>query len=211
MKTDFVTRDVGGKTIATQMTVPSPSGTMDPTRSPLPQGMADVLSACLTQEREGVHLYRVVAMRALHPQWRQRYLQFGHETRRHVDMYEKLIVRAGGDPMYVSPSARLVCFRGTKLLEAGLLSGSFDEATRQLADLESVMIAAQRCVDNWQLVAETARHAAPGALRDSLLTATTEALAAKELNLAWAKDTFRNAQLSLAYGRSPFPTAAAAS
>lgn len=198
-----VTREVGGTGQPTIMTVSPPNAIMDPARSPVPVGLANFLSACLTQEREGVHLYKVVAGRAARADWRAKYEEFGLETAQHVEIYEQLIRAAGGDPMYVSPSARLVCFRATKLLEAGMVSGSFDENTLQLADLEAVMLAEQRCYDNWQLVAQIAEASPAGAIREALQAAVAKVTQEEEKHLSWSRETFRAAQLALATGAPP--------
>src|SRR5690242_14624776 len=57
--------------------------------------VADVLSAMLTHERCGTHLYRAVAARANNPMLKGKYEEFGKETARHVDILEELITRMG--------------------------------------------------------------------------------------------------------------------
>lgn len=70
--------------------------------------VADLLSAFLTHERCGVHLYKSVAGRTNNPVLKAKYEEFGHETQRHVEILEQLITSAGGNPCYVSPLARAV-------------------------------------------------------------------------------------------------------
>src|SRR4051794_34236492 len=68
--------------------------------------VADFLSAMLTHERCGRHLYRSVEGRTHNPILKSRYAEFGQETERHAEILEQLIAQAGGNPNYVSPIAR---------------------------------------------------------------------------------------------------------
>ena len=56
--------------------------------------VADLLSAMLTHERCGTHLYRSVAQRSHNPMLQRRYEEFGEETAQHVDILDDHI---GGD------------------------------------------------------------------------------------------------------------------
>ena len=96
--------------------------------------IADVLSAMLTHERCGVHLYRSVAGRTNNPMLKKKYEEFGRETLEHVTIFEGLIADGGGDPAYVSPAARAVQGSDTKLLESTfMLAGSVDVMTQEMA------------------------------------------------------------------------------
>ena len=202
-----VTRDVGGKSTPTAMSVVPAAGALDFSVASLPRGLADLLSSFLAQEREGVHLYRVLAGRAARTDWRETYVRFGKEAGARVTLYETLVRNAGGDPMYVSPSARLACFRATKLLETGQVSGSFDLVTQQLADLEAVTVSEQRCFDNLRLLGEIAQALDPGAVRDAMQSAVTTLTADGEKHLTWARLGYHEAQLALAHGHSPLSAA----
>src|SRR3954468_5942909 len=68
--------------------------------------VADLLSDCLTHERGGLRLYRSVAGRTNNPVLKARYSHFGSETEMHVTILETLIRDLGGDPAYVSQTAR---------------------------------------------------------------------------------------------------------
>lgn len=59
------------------------------------------------QEQCGWQLYRVVGERTTDPELRERYEEFGRETDRHRTILTGLIRDLGGDPDYVSPTARL--------------------------------------------------------------------------------------------------------
>src|ERR1044072_3466125 len=80
--------------------------------------VADLLSAMLTHERCGVHLYRSVAGRTTEPAAREKYEEFGRQTLRHVEILEQLIAGTGGNPNYVSYRARAVEGTNSKLLES---------------------------------------------------------------------------------------------
>src|SRR4051794_31654204 len=52
--------------------------------------LADLLSAMLTHERCGRHLYRSVAGRTNNPVLRAKYEEFGEETERHAKILEEV-------------------------------------------------------------------------------------------------------------------------
>src|SRR4051812_16938770 len=60
--------------------------------------IADLMSAMLTHERCGTHLYRSVAARSNNPILKRRYEEFGEETEHHVEVLEQLVTKAGGNP-----------------------------------------------------------------------------------------------------------------
>ncbi len=60
--------------------------------------IADLLSAMLTHERCGRHLYRSVAERTNNPILEARYREFGEETERHAAILEDLVTALGGRP-----------------------------------------------------------------------------------------------------------------
>src|SRR3954452_11096510 len=55
-----------------------------------PVFLAHALSAFLTHERCGVHLYRAAGTRAMNPMLRSQFERFGTETERHVEILEDL-------------------------------------------------------------------------------------------------------------------------
>jgi hypothetical protein len=79
---------------------------------------ADYLSACLTHERCGVHLYRAAFEVSNNPAFKARYAQFGEETLRHVALLEEVVSGSEGNPNYVSPLARATQASDAKILEA---------------------------------------------------------------------------------------------
>jgi rubrerythrin len=204
-----VTNTTGGKTRPTAMTVVPPDHQMmeDRLRELAVDGelngavIADLLSACLAHERAGTLLYRCVAEKTRHSEWRERYRHFRGETEEHVRILEDAIRQLGGDPMYVSPAARMTEFLGTKLMEPILLAGSVDDMTTELTCIEAVMLAETKDRANWQLMAVLA-----GRLRDSeakriLQAAVDRVLAQEEEHVSWASSTWQQAIMSQAMSR----------
>jgi ferritin-like metal-binding protein YciE len=165
--------------------------------------VADLLSACVAHERCGTHLYRSVAGRTADAELRGQYEHFGEETQEHVSKLEQLIAAAGGDPQYVSASARATEKAAAGLLESTyLLDGSIDPMTAELAMLEAVMLAEAKDRGNWLLLAELAAQMAAGDLRTQFETVTADVLAQEEQHHTWASDTRTRLLLSLAVGEA---------
>jgi rubrerythrin len=70
------------------------------------QVFMDKLSEFLMVEQGGLELYRIALSRATNPETKQRYQEFVEQTNRHRTILIRLIERLGGDPSYVSPTAR---------------------------------------------------------------------------------------------------------
>ena len=162
---------------------------------------ADLLSACLAHERCGAHVYRSVAARTSEDSLRERYEHFGEETMEHVRLLEDLIAAAGGDPQYVSPSARATEKAGAGLVESTyLLTGSVDVTTAELAMLEAVMLAEAKDHANWELLSQLAGAMAPGDARTQLEAVTSQVLAQEEDHHRWAHNARAEMLFALATG-----------
>jgi hypothetical protein len=152
--------------------------------------LADLLSACLAHERCGVHLYRSVAGRSQEPTLVSWYEHFGEETLRHVELLEQAIAGAGGNPAYVSPSARATEKAAAGLLESTfMLDGSLDQETAELVMLEAVMLAEAKDRANWEMLTQLAAQVTDDALRQDLESLTGEVLAQEVEHHSWARDT----------------------
>lgn len=152
--------------------------------------IADILSAMLTHERCGRHLYRSVAGRTNNPMLKRKYEQFGNETEHHVEVLERLIVAGGGDPQYVSPAARAVEGTNTHLLQSTfLLSGSVDVMTQEMVMLDAVLMAEAMDHANWGTLTEMVPTLPEGPIRDAFLAAAQEVDADEDNHLAWARST----------------------
>ena len=171
------------------------------------QFVADLLSSCLAHERCGVHLYRSVAARTMQDELRSRYEHFGHETLEHVRLLEELIAATGGDPMYVSGSARATERAAAGLVEATfMLAGSVDPATAELSMLEAVALAESKDHANWQLLSMLATHLPDGPIRDQFASTAAHVLAQEADHYGWARDTRTAMLFTLATGVAPPPT-----
>ncbi|HUP76619.1 MAG TPA: hypothetical protein VM282_26530 [Acidimicrobiales bacterium] len=152
--------------------------------------VADFLSACLTHERCGVHLYRAAFEGSNNPVFKARYAQFGEETLRHVERLEEVVTGAGGNPNYVSPMARATQASDGKILEATYLAtGTLDLAVRESAILDAVLLAETIDHANWQGLAQLCGLLPQDAARSSLESAVDEVLAEEDEHLAWAQQT----------------------
>jgi rubrerythrin len=175
--------------------------TIAPTRGLDPVFVAGLLSAYLTHERCGLHLYRSVAERTHNPMLKAKYEEFGDQTADHVAILEELIARMGGDPGYVSPAARQTEKMDVSMQEATfLLGGSVDLMTQEMGMLEAVFLAETLCHHNWQALAQLAEHVPEGDGRDALRAAVAQVEAQEDEHLEWAQRT--RARLTLAQAQS---------
>jgi hypothetical protein len=155
-----------------------------------PAFVADFLSAVLTHERCGRHLYRSVAARSLNPVVAGRYEALGEETERHALLLEDVLLAVGGDPQYVSPAARATEAMDGRILESTyLLAGSMDLVTAELLMLDAVVLAETIDHANWTALAHVVLELPPGAVRDRFDRVVGEVLADEEEHLQWAHDT----------------------
>src|SRR4051794_16924453 len=152
--------------------------------------VADLLSGMLTHERCGTHLYRSVAARSNNPILQRRYEEFGKETEHHVEVLEQLITATGGNPNYVSATARAVEGTDSKLLEATfMLGGALDLMTQEMAMLDAVFLAESMDHANWHTLAELVPSLPEGSVRDAFQAAVTEVESQEDEHLEWAKTT----------------------
>jgi rubrerythrin len=170
----------------------------------LPKGVdsgfvADLLSAMLTHERCGVHLYRSVAGRTAEAEAKKKYEEFGRQTLRHVEILEQVIANAGGNPNYVSFQARAVEGTNSKILESTfVLGGSIDPVTQEMAMLDAVFLAETIDHANWTTLGALAQQLPDGDLRASLTAAVGEVEEQEDEHVGWAKATRQQLVLQLA-------------
>lgn len=205
MPTLFVTKDTGGKTVQTLMTVAPPDQLIleDQVTTPGQQAglnsalFANLLSGFVQLERDAVHLYRCVAEKTQFDAWRAKYEEFGRQSEDHIRIYEDLIAEAGGDPQYVSPNARMREFVDTKLMEAVLLTGSVDQETVDLTCLETVLSAERQCHANWHLLGKLSEVVSDEQLKASLKRACDQVAPQEDEHVEWAKTTWEETMLCL--------------
>jgi len=194
-----VTKDMGGMTMPMGMTIAAPDSQMLENQLALFAAdaelnsvfMANQFSTFITHERCGVHLYRTAAGLTQIEDWRAKYQEFGAQTENHVEILTDLIEELGGDPMYVSPSARMTEYMNTKLMEPILLSGSVDRMTMELTCLEAVLLAERKCHANWSFL-KTLTEQLPDSVSTRAISDAVERVEAEEdEHVHWAKTAWQ--------------------
>jgi rubrerythrin len=139
-------------------------------------------------EQGGLQLYRVAASRSSNPELRSRYEEFGQETARHRRILVQLITQLGGDPDYVSPTARLAQYKLAKLLGAALQVDGLSVAEAEISDLENVLLVETKDHANWHLLQQLTQ-AMPGDQKQMLQTAIDAVEDQEHEHLSWARET----------------------
>jgi hypothetical protein len=148
------------------------------------------VSAVLTHERCGVHLYRSVSGRSLNPMLKRRYESAEKAVLEAVEVLEGLVTSAGGNPSYVSPAARATQGMDTKLVESTFaLGGSIDVMTQEMAILDAVFLAESMAKANWETLAVLAGQLPDGDLKTSFQEAADQIGPVKDEGFTWAKET----------------------
>ncbi len=152
--------------------------------------IADLLSGMLTHEQCGRHLYRSVEGRTNNPMLQAKYKEFGAETEHHAEILEQLIAQTGGNPNYVSPTARAVEAMDGNLLESTfLLAGSLDIIAAEVAMLDAVFVAESVDHANWSTLSKLVDELPAGALQDAFRRAVGEVEPQEDEHLTWATET----------------------
>jgi len=192
-------RATGARSISIEMTEVPPEATMAPDLlAAFAPGsglnatfVADLLSAFLAHEQCGVHLYRTVAGATANPMLQAKYRDFLGDTEHHVDVLTQLITQLGGDPQYVSPTARLVHSMGTHLIASVVLAaGSADELPREMAMLEAVLLAETKDHSDWSFLSSLCDEMDDGPSRDAVVAAVQEVEPDEDEHVGWARTTW---------------------
>ena len=174
-----------------------------------PPFVLDFLSAALMHEQCGRHLYRSVAGRTNNPMLEAKYEHFGDETEEHVLALQDLITAVGGEPGYVSPSARATEKLDHGALEATfMLDGSLDIMTRELVMLDAVVVAETMDRANWQAIEQIGSELSDGPHKDAFTAATSRVCPQEDDHLAWAQQ--KRAQILHLQATRPLVTGMAA-
>jgi hypothetical protein len=151
--------------------------------------LANLLSGYLQHERCGVHLYRSVAGRTSNPMLKSGFTRFGEQTLRHVEVLTDLISAAGGNPAFVSPTARAVEGMSSKLLESTFLAaGALDPLTADMAMLDAVLLAETIDHANWQAMGKITEMLDEGPVKTAFQAAVDEVEAQEDEHVTWAHD-----------------------
>ena len=165
----------------------------------------DKLSEFLMVEQCGWQLYRVVADRTGDPELKERYEEFGRETDRHRTILSGLIRDLGGDPDYVSPTARLAQAKSEALLQSALVSGPLSPAEREANDLENVLLAETKDHADWELLGQLAEQLPKGKVRAAIEAAVAEVEPQEDEHLGWAQTKLATLGLQAIVGQAPAP------
>ena len=138
------------------------------------QILFDKLSEFLIVEQGGAQLYKVVAERATNSELKQLYQKFGAETMQHRDVLLNLIQKLGGDPSYVSATARIAQHKGEALLNCALLAGPLTQEEMEMVDLENVLIAETKDYSDWALLDTLSQQMEDGEMKTALREAVDE-------------------------------------
>src|SRR5215213_6190267 len=194
------TRTTGARSVPVNMTEVPPDVTMplEALQAMAPDAglnsafLSDLLSSFLAHEQCGVHLYRTVAGSTANPMLEAKYRAFLADTERHVEILMRLISQLGGDPQYVSPTARLVHAMNTYLLQGVVLAnGSADELPREMAMLEAVMLAETKDHADWSFLASLRDGLPEGPTREAVTKAVEEVEPEEDEHLGWAQKTWQ--------------------
>lgn len=166
--------------------------------------MADLLSSFLMHEQCGLHLYRTAMTLTNNDMLRRRYEEFGNETLEHIRIFEELIAACGGESGYVSPAARMTEALDTKMHEAavGLPDGA-DEATLELAILETVVLAETKCHSDWSLIQQLTAKMPEGEARTVFQSAVDQVEQQEDEHIRWARETWQQLVMTLATTAAP--------
>jgi rubrerythrin len=148
----------------------------------------DKLSEFLMVEQGGLDLYRVAAARSKTPTLKAKYEEFGRQTARHREVLVNLITELGGDPNYVSPTARLAQYKASKLLEASLQVDGLSAEEIEANDLENLLLAETKDHSDWHILSQLA-ESAPGAMKSALQAAVAEVEDEEDEHVEWARET----------------------
>jgi hypothetical protein len=152
--------------------------------------LSNTLSGFLAHEQCGVHLYRTVAGATAISVLQQGYLRFLEQTERHVAVLEQLITRLGGDPLYVSPTARAVHAMNTHLMAGVVLAaGSAEPLDREAGMLEAVLLAETKDHGDWTLLVRLAADLG-GEAGDALRDAVREVMPDEDEHVEWSRSTW---------------------
>ena len=170
------------------------------------QILLDKLSEFLMVEQGGLQLYRVVSARSTQSAIIRRYEEFGRETAHHREVLARLIEQVGGDPSYISPTARLAQVKTEKLLESSLVADGLSQQELEANDLENVLLAETKDHADWSLLSQLAQQVSEPDIRQALEQAVGEVESEEDEHLTWARETLAQMCLTmLTQGPAPSP------
>ena len=170
------------------------------------QVLMDRLSEFLMVEQGGLELYHIAHSRATNPEVRERYQEFAEQTDRHRTVLIQLIERLGGDPSYVSPTARLAQLKAASLLETAIRVGGLSVEELEANDLENVLLAETKDHANWHLLEQLFQQMEDPQVGMAIEEAVREVEPQEDTHLEWARTTLSQMSLRMVLqGPAPAP------
>ncbi len=157
--------------------------------------LMEKLSEFLAVEKGGVKLYEAAIQVVRNPDVLNRFHVFYQQTRKHVEILTRVISALGGDPMHMSPGARIADEKAQALLKTMTLSDGIRPDEAELNAIENIVIAETKDHADWQLLSHIAQRSSDAMLRDILKPAVAEVEPEEDDHLSWTKEQM--AQLSL--------------
>lgn len=161
------------------------------------QALLNALSEFLMVEQCGLQLYTLAASRSTDTEIKQRYEEFLGETAHHREVLVGLIGSLGGDPNYVSPTARVIQYKSAKLLEASLIDAPLSRQEAEANDLENVLLAETKDHADWSLLQQLVQNVDDPAAREAIQAAVDEVESEEDEHLQWARDTLAALRMQL--------------
>lgn len=153
------------------------------------QVLLDKLSEFLMVEQGGLELYRVAAGRCTNAAMKRHYQDFGKETMRHREILVRLIEQLGGDPSYISPTARLAQVKTSGLLEATMKVSGLSQQEKEANDLENLLLAETKDHSDWHLLQRLVEQVDDAKVKAALQGIVAEVEQEEDTHLSWARDT----------------------
>ncbi|HJU12294.1 MAG TPA: ferritin-like domain-containing protein [Candidatus Binataceae bacterium] len=158
--------------------------------------LMEKLSEFLAVEKGGVKLYEAAIQQVRNPDVLNRFREFYQQTRRHVEILTRIISSLGGDPMHMSPGAKVAEEKAEALLKTMTLSDGMRPDEAEINAIENIVIAETKDHADWQLLSHIARRSSDSQLRDILKPAVDEVEPQEDDHLNWSKQQM--AQMALA-------------
>ena len=161
------------------------------------QVLLDKLSEFLMVEQGGLELYRTALSRATSSEIKERYQEFAEETSRHRTILIRLIEKLGGDPSYVSPTARLAQLKACSLLETAVRADGLSQEEVEANDLENVLLAETKDHANWHLLEQLSQQVDDQQVKTAIEEAVQEVEPQEDAHLEWARTTLSQVALRM--------------
>jgi rubrerythrin len=150
--------------------------------------LMEKLSEFLTVEKGGVKLYEAAIQQVRNPDVLNRFREFYQQTRRHVEILTRVISSLGGDPMHMSPGAKVAEQKAKALLNTMTFSDGMLPEQTELNAIENIVIAETKDHADWQLLSHIAHRSSDSKLRDILKPAVDEVEPEEDQHLNWTME-----------------------